>query len=81
MIREKIWTRNFIVVCLSSFFMFLTFYILATAFPLYVKESLHGNQQQMGLAITIYVLGGVLIRPFSGQWVDKFGKRKWRLLG
>ncbi|MEK3747452.1 MFS transporter [Paenibacillus sp. FSL E2-8871] len=81
MIREKIWTRNFIVVCLSSFFMFLTFYILATAFPLYVKESLHGNQQQMGLAITIYVLGGVLIRPFSGSWVDKFGKKKMAVIG
>ncbi|MEK4105220.1 MULTISPECIES: MFS transporter [unclassified Paenibacillus] len=81
MIREKIWTRNFIVVCLSSFFMFLTFYILATAFPLYVKESLHGNQQQMGLAITIYVIGGVLIRPFSGQWVDKFGKKKMAVIG
>jgi MFS family permease len=61
--------------------MFLTFYILATAFPLYVKESLHGNQQQMGLAITIYVIGGVLIRPFSGQWVDKFGKKKMAVIG
>lgn len=79
--KERIWTRNFLIVCLSSFFMFLTFYILATAFPLYVKESLNGNQQQMGLAITIYVIGGVLIRPFSGQWVDKFGKKKMAVIG
>lgn len=61
--------------------MFLTFYILATAFPLYVKDSLNGNQQQMGLAITIYVIGGVLIRPFSGQWVDRFGKKKMAVIG
>jgi MFS family permease len=81
LIREKIWTKNFIVVCMSSFFMFLTFYILATAFPLYVKDSLNGNQQQMGLVITIYVIGGVLIRPFSGQWVDRFGKKKMAVLG
>jgi MFS family permease len=79
--KERIWTKNFIVVCMSSFFMFLTFYILATAFPLYVKDSLNGNQQQMGLAITIYVIGGVLIRPFSGQWVDRFGKKKMAVIG
>ncbi|GGA42303.1 MFS transporter [Paenibacillus physcomitrellae] len=79
--KEKIWTRSFLVVCLSSFFMFLTFYILATAFPLYVKDSLNGNEQQMGLAITIYVVGGVLLRPFSGQWVDRFGKKKMAVIG
>ncbi|QAY67266.1 MFS transporter [Paenibacillus protaetiae] len=79
--REKIWTGNFIVVCMSSFFMFLTFYILATAFPLYVKDGMHGNQQQMGLVITVYVIGGVLLRPLSGGWVDRFGKKKMAVLG
>ncbi|SFB56618.1 Predicted arabinose efflux permease, MFS family [Cohnella sp. OV330] len=81
MIKEKIWTRDFVVVCLSSFFMFLTFYILATAFPLYVKDSMHGNQQQMGLAITIYVVGGVLGRPLSGMWADRFGKKRMTVIG
>lgn len=79
--REKIWTKNFVVVCVSSFFMFLTFYILTTAFPLYVKDGLHGNQQQMGLSITIYVIGGVLIRPFSGRWVDRYGRKKMAIIG
>ncbi|WP_268960352.1 MFS transporter [Paenibacillus glycanilyticus] len=81
MLKEKIWTRNFVTICVSSFFMFLTFYVLTTAFPLYVRDNLHGGQQQMGLVITIYVIGGVLIRPFSGQWVDRFGKRKMAIIG
>ncbi|HWK23597.1 MAG TPA: MFS transporter [Ureibacillus sp.] len=79
--KEKIWTRDFIFVCLSNFFVSLNFYVLATAFPLYVKDILNGNEQQMGLAITIYSLGIVLIRPFSGQWVDRFGKKKMAVLG
>ncbi|MDN4492689.1 MFS transporter [Ureibacillus aquaedulcis] len=79
--REKIWTKDFIFVCLSNFFVSLNFYILATAFPLYVKDILNGNAQQMGLAITIYSLGIVLIRPFSGQWVDRFGNKKMALVG
>lgn len=61
--------------------MFLTFYVLATAFPLYVRDVLHGNSQQMGLAITIYVIGSVLIRPFSGFWVDRFGKKRVAVIG
>lgn len=79
--KEKIWTKDFIFVCLSNFFVSLNFYILATAFPLYVKDILNGNEQQMGLAITIYSLGIVLIRPFSGLWVDRFGNKKIALVG
>ena len=79
--RERIWTKDFIFVCLSNFFVALNFYILATAFPLYVKDILNGNEQQMGLAITIYSIGIVLIRPFSGQWVDRFGKKKMAVVG
>ncbi|WP_168118997.1 MFS transporter [Paenibacillus sp. HB172176] len=79
--KEKIWTRNFFVVCMSSFFMFLTFYISATAFPLYVKEGLHGDQRQMGLVITVYVIGSVMLRPFSGGWVDRFGQKKMAIIG
>ncbi len=79
--RERIWTKDFIFVCLSNFFVALNFYILATAFPLYVKDILNGNTQQMGLAITIYSIGIVLIRPFSGQWVDRFGKKKMAVVG
>ncbi|GIP26385.1 MFS transporter [Paenibacillus sp. J23TS9] len=81
MSEGKIWTKNFVIVCLSSFFMFLTFYVTATAFPLYVGDHLSGNVQQMGLVITIYVVGGVLIRPFSGFWVDRFGNKKMALIG
>ncbi|MNB90634.1 major facilitator superfamily transporter [compost metagenome] len=81
MIKEKIWTKTFIILCLSSFFMFFNIYILMTAFPLYVKDNLNGSQQQMGLAITIYVIGVILIRPFSGRWVDRFGEKKMALIG
>lgn len=81
MLEGKIWTKNFVIVCLSSFFMFLTFYVTATAFPLYVGDQLSGTAQQMGLVITIYVIGGVIIRPFSGLWVDRFGKKKMTLIG
>lgn len=56
------------------------FYMLATILPLYVQVGLHGDEQQMGLVITIYVLGSVFARLFSGFLVDRFGNKKWVLL-
>ena len=57
------------------------FYMLATVLPLYVQVGLHGNELQMGLVITIYVLGSVFARIFSGYLVDRFGKKKMGLIG
>lgn len=79
--QQKIWTKDFLFICFSNLCMSLNFYVLATAFPLYVKDILHGNEQQMGLAITLYSLGIVLIRPFSGLWVDRYGNKRMVVLG
>jgi hypothetical protein len=40
MIQEKMWTKEFIALCLSNFFLSLNIYMLNTVSPLYVKESL-----------------------------------------
>ncbi|MBW7459545.1 MFS transporter, partial [Paenibacillus sepulcri] len=72
--HHKIWTRDFVAICLSSFFIFLNFYMLATTLPQYVSERLSASGQQMGLVITVYVLAAVIMRPLAGQWVDRYGK-------
>ena len=55
--------------------------MLATVLPLYVQTGMHGNEQQMGLVITVYVIGSVLARIFSGVWVDRFGNKKISIMG
>ncbi|MBB6669750.1 MFS transporter [Cohnella nanjingensis] len=73
--RPTLWTKDFLAVCLSNFFIFLNFYLLAATLPLYVTERLHGSQQMIGLVITVYVIAAVVLRPLAGQWVDRFGKK------
>jgi uncharacterized BrkB/YihY/UPF0761 family membrane protein len=34
--QTKLWTRNFISVSVSNFFLFLTFYFLLVTLPIYV---------------------------------------------
>lgn len=77
---DRLWTRNFLMICLSSFFMFLNFYMLATTLPLFVADKLHGANSEIGLVITVYVIAAVMLRPMAGQWADRFGNKKMTLI-
>nr|WP_245252252.1 MFS transporter [Paenibacillus sediminis] len=70
------WSGDFVKICLSSFFVFLTFYTLATSLPVYVKDNFHGTGQQIGLTMTVFVIAAVLLRSFSGKWMAQYGERK-----
>lgn len=74
--NHKLWTKDFVKVCLSSFFLFLSFYIMATALSGYVTDGLGRSESQAGLAMTVFIIAAVLLRPFTGQLMDKFGERK-----
>jgi len=78
---SRIWTRNYLYFCGGNFLIGLIYYLLATTLPLYVQTHLGGNESQMGLMISVYVLGSVLCRVFSGYLVDHFGKKRMAILG
>lgn len=73
---EKLWTKDFIGTCLSSFFLFLTFYVFMTTLPIYVIEGLNGKPEEMGLVATVFLISSVLVRPFTGKWLDDLGRKK-----
>ena len=77
---DKLWNKNFLNICLSSFFIFTNFYLLAATMPIYVKNDLKGSATHISLIISLYILGTVLLRPFSGRWADRYGKRKMSLI-
>lgn len=74
--NPKIWTKNFVNIALSNFFIFVVFYALLTILPIYVLDELHGTNAQAGLVVTTLLLAGVLVRPFSGKLLQDFGKKK-----
>ena len=78
--EQKLWNKNFLNVCISSFFIFINFYLLTATMPIYVKNDLKGSATEVSLIISLYILGTVLLRPFSGKWADQFGKRKMSLI-
>lgn len=71
-----LWSRNFITICFSSFFVYMTFYILAVTLPTFVLEQLHGSNQQIGLVTTVFIIAAVIFRPLTGKWLDELDKKK-----
>lgn len=73
---QKLWNRDFIGVCLSSFFVFITFYILTATLPRLVSEQMNGSQQQVGWVMTVFIIAAVIFRPLAGRWLDLVGRKK-----
>ncbi len=77
---EKMWNRDFILLTLSNFFMCITYYALISALPVYLVSELHAGKSQVGVILAAYTIASVMIRPFSGFALDKFGRRTVFLL-
>lgn len=81
MTKPKLWTKNFIGISLTSFFIFLIFYMLTVILPIYVTDEMHGNGTDIGIVATVFVVSGILFRPFTGKWLDSIGQKKVLLIG
>lgn len=73
--EERLWNRNFLKICFSSFFIFMTFYILMVTLPVFVLDNLHGSKQSIGLVTTLFVMAAVMIRPLTGRWLDEVNRK------
>ncbi|WP_246147326.1 MFS transporter [Aneurinibacillus danicus] len=67
--NQPLWNRNFLAVCFSSFFLFMTFYTLAVTLPMFATDTLRVDEKQIGLVMTVFVVAAVLFRPLAGKWV------------
>ncbi|WP_121609863.1 MFS transporter [Mesobacillus foraminis] len=74
--QPRLWTKNFISISISNFFLFMTFYFLLVTLPIYVIQELNGKESEAGLVTTVFLLSAIIIRPFAGRWIEKIGSRK-----
>ncbi|MFD1851992.1 MFS transporter [Oceanobacillus bengalensis] len=76
----KIWTRDFFLICMANFFVFLSFQMTLPTIPLFVKE-LGGGDQLVGAVVGIFTFSALLIRPFAGHALESKGRGFVYLLG
>ncbi|OCA85819.1 multidrug MFS transporter [Bacillus sp. FJAT-27225] len=74
--QQKIWTKDFIVLIASNFFVSITFYLLMTSMALYAVKTFNSSQSSAGLAASIFIIGAVFSRLIGGKYVDVIGRKK-----
>lgn len=78
---EKLWSRNFIIACLSYFLIACTFSLLMPTIPIFLSEELDVEPTKIGIVLSSYVLALLLFRPFSGFLVDSYARKPLLLFG
>lgn len=73
---DKIWSAEFLGCGLSSCLFYMSQYILIAGLPLIITAVYGGTAFQAGLAMTYFQIGTILCRPFAGEIIDGFDKRK-----
>ena len=72
---ERLWNRNYLKVMTANFALFFAFYLLTPLLPLYLYETFGATKDVIGLVLSGYTIVALLIRPFSGFFVDSFPRK------
>src|SRR5690625_5129960 len=77
---DKIWTKDFVLIFMANFFVFLGFQMTLPTLPLFVKE-LGGSDQLIGIIVGIFTFSALLLRPYAGHALESKGRRFVYMLG
>ena len=80
MMEEKLWNSNYIKVWTGNFLMYFAFMLLTPLLPLYLSDTYAADKQMIGIVLSGYALAALLIRPFSGFFVDSFPRKMMLLI-
>ncbi|MDN3019880.1 MFS transporter [Paenibacillus sp. BSR1-1] len=78
--KERIWTRDFVLIVLANFFVFIGFQMTLPTIPLFVEE-LGGNDQLIGIVVGIFTFSSLLLRPYAGKTLETRGRGFVFLMG
>lgn len=77
---RKIWNKDFVLLMFANFLMCVTYYAIISTLPIYLVNELRAGKSAVGFVLATYTIASVMVRPFGGFWLDKFGRRNVFLL-
>ena len=78
--QDRIFTANFVYLVVAVFLFFIGFVMFFPVLPVYIQE--HGGSRSMvGVLVGGSSLVSLMLRPFSGRWVDTQGRLRYLTLG
>ena len=72
---DKLWNSNYLKAWSANFMLYFSFMVVTPLFPLYLSEVFGATKDETGLVLSGYALTALLIRPFSGFFVDSFPRK------
>ena len=72
---ERLWNANYLKAWSANFMLNFSFMVMTPLLPLYLSEEFGADKDQIGLVLSGYALTALLVRPFSGFFVDSFPRK------
>lgn len=73
-------TKDFWLVSVGNFFLFLSFYALMPLLPFYLVDEFAAGGPVIGLILGIYMVAVIAVRPIAGYLLDAFHRKPVYLL-
>ena len=74
--KDRLFTRDYIFVCLAAFLMSFSFFILVPTLPLYLKDTFGISQALVGVVLSCYVVAVLSVRPMAGFVADTLPRKR-----
>lgn len=81
MSKEKLWTKEFILVSLINFLIMMVYFLLMVTITPYAVEEFNASTIVAGLVSGIFIIGSLIGRLLTGRIIQDRGSRKMMLIG
>ncbi|MFP5112345.1 MFS transporter [Bacillaceae bacterium C204] len=78
--KERLWSKSFIMLMVGNLFVFMSFQMLIPTLPPYIK-SIGASGLEIGLVTGLFSIGAVISRPFIGFLLEYKPRKSLVLLG
>lgn len=72
---ERLWNANYLKAWSANFMLYFSFMVMTPLLPLYLSEVFGATKDETGMVLSGYALTALLVRPFSGFFVDSFPRK------
>lgn len=79
--RPRLVNKDFLIDTIANFFIYIVFYLLLVIIAPYAMDTLHATPSEAGLASSIFIVGSLIARIFTGRFIEQIGRRKTLYIG
>lgn len=73
--KERLWTKEFIILTAISFFLSLIFYLLFVTIGIFASDQFHVTASINGMITGIFIIGSLIGRLITGRFITVLGNK------